>query len=701
MYSTANAMTCHLQLILKNNTAGIAGNSIYGGTLDVCVLQECIVPQRNKLTGILVFKRVFDIPWSNSLSEVTSDIEQVCFCTVDGKQPECSLGKKHVRMYPGQLVQIAVVAVGQLNGTNPAIVLGHVSNSTAARIPKHEESQQVGVDCQELNYTIRALENIQYEINLGISRAEGQLGSTQTVSVSVNTMKCPLGFELGKTLECSCAPLLERNKVYCFLEEQQFNRPGEAWIGLDRTMNEFLALKKCPLEKCRSERSTFTLDSLDSQCKEGFSGLLCGSCAANLSASLGNIACKNCTTAQSAVVILIFAVSGPLLLAAMLYGTLTVSKGTFSGFIFYANVVHVHKSLFFGANHTSVVTVLVAWLNLDLGIELCFYSGMTFYAVAWLQLLFPVYLMLLVFTLSCLNWYTTLGGKIIGNRISEVASTVMLLTYAKLLSFVAKVLTYAKVDTSYGESKVVWLYDGNVPYFTGKHTILFVAALITLVCYLTPFAVLVLLTYPILLWHRTRKLAVKLGLYHLLSNFQKPFKKSLRWWTGLLLLIRVLLVSLYQGNMLGNQSLSLIAIVTQGLCLMGTMWVLGSLYINKRTTAVESFYLSNLVLLAGWSQYVTLQHSQHILSYVLVTSTLLVFFATIIHHITKRIVNLVKKWRDNKSTADGDNTSENQCAELEESTGREAKAKSHTYIRVTGEQQPLSELVARKDNKSE
>ena len=36
------------------------------------------------------------------------------------------------------------------------------------------------------------------------------------------------------------------------------------------------------------------------------------------------------------------------------------------------------------------LTTFIAWLNLDLGIEVCFYDGIDAYAKTWLQFAFPL-----------------------------------------------------------------------------------------------------------------------------------------------------------------------------------------------------------------------------------------------------------------------------------------------------------------------
>ena len=41
--------------------------------------------------------------------------------------------------------------------------------------------------------------------------------------------------------------------------------------------------------------------------------------------------------------------------------------------------------------YTSPLSVFFAWLNLDFGIETCFYNGMDPYSQTWLQFIFPAY----------------------------------------------------------------------------------------------------------------------------------------------------------------------------------------------------------------------------------------------------------------------------------------------------------------------
>ena len=55
---------------------------------------------------------------------------------------------------------------------------------------------------------------------------------------------------------------------------------------------------------------------------------------------------------------------------------LTVATGTLSGVVFYANAVGVNRTIFLPVESTDALSVFIAWLNLDFGIETCFYDGL-------------------------------------------------------------------------------------------------------------------------------------------------------------------------------------------------------------------------------------------------------------------------------------------------------------------------------------
>ncbi len=143
----------------------------------------------------------------------------------------------------------------------------------------------------------------------------------------------------------------------------------------------------CPLDYCVDTPVSITLDDLDIQCNHNHSGMLCGSCNKNYSIAFGTLHCIPCSNDHLAL-ILPFALVGVALVATILLLQLSIAVGSLNGLIFYANVIQANRSIFFPPGDTNILTVFIAWLNLDLGIESCFYDGMTSYAFTWLQFVF-------------------------------------------------------------------------------------------------------------------------------------------------------------------------------------------------------------------------------------------------------------------------------------------------------------------------
>ena len=103
--------------------------------------------------------------------------------------------------------------------------------------------------------------------------------------------------------------------------------------------------------------------------------MLCGRCQDGLSLALGSNNCIQCPQFSYLALIIPFAAAGFGLVALLMVLNLTVSIGTINGLIFYASIVKISEStgIFFPNGSIPVLSQFIAWLNLDLGIETCFY----------------------------------------------------------------------------------------------------------------------------------------------------------------------------------------------------------------------------------------------------------------------------------------------------------------------------------------
>ena len=125
---------------------------------------------------------------------------------------------------------------------------------------------------------------------------------------------------------------------------------------------------------------------------------------------------------------------------------LTVVTGTLSGLVFYANVVGVNRSIFLPVDSADVFSVFIAWLNLDFGIETCFYNGMDAYSKTWLQFVFPVYIWVIVGLMIFLSHFSCRFTKLLGNNPVSILATLILLSYAKIVRTLITVIYIAYLE---------------------------------------------------------------------------------------------------------------------------------------------------------------------------------------------------------------------------------------------------------------
>ena len=133
-----------------------------------------------------------------------------------------------------------------------------------------------------------------------------------------------------------------------------------------------------------------------------------GECKTDLSKVLASSKCKKCTNITTLLIFPMFLVFGWLLVIFLILLNLTVSIGTINGLIFYANIIRAQHTTFFAPDISQFfLSQFIAWLNLDQGIESCFYNGYNTYISTWLEFLFPLYIWLIAAALIVTSHYST------------------------------------------------------------------------------------------------------------------------------------------------------------------------------------------------------------------------------------------------------------------------------------------------------
>ena len=307
------------------------------------------------------------------------------------------------------------------------------------------------------------------------------------------------------------------------------------------------------------------------------------------------------------VVIIVAAIlAGILLVTALLVLNMTVSVGLINVFIFYANIVSAGSAVFFPSSEPSFPSVFVAWLNLEIGIDVCFIDGLDAYIKTWLQLAFPVYIISLVVMVIIISDYSPKFTRLIGRKdpVSTLA-TLILLSYAKLLSVTITALSFATLDYPDGKQEIVWLPDGNVKYFQGKHIPLVFVALLIIIIGL-PYTILLFLWQWIVHAPRWKvfNLTRNTKLNAFIATYHAPHGSKYRYWTGWLLLIRVVLYVTASVTVSANpQTFPLIANVIIGLLTLFKGAVGIRVYKNSHVDIVDTVLYFNLLALFAFSQY--------------------------------------------------------------------------------------------------
>ena len=628
-------------LSFLNNSAVMGGDNIYGASL----ASDCEVTLNGVNTSNQMRDHIFQFH-STSLSPVTSIPKRVCLC--ENNVPQCDNIDYifwNTSATSGEKFRVSLVLVGDDFGTVTGVVYASNFDDLIAdrSLGLRQKQQQIVSNkaCSDIEYSIHSKHQTvtlylsvdsvtassQRAIRSSLSFSKEELALARDyysehgiiefillnapVSITINILPCPLGFELSATdLVCYCEHFLLQYVQSCSIADTRgmLHRNGMIWLSaasLDRNSSgTILAHTLCPSSYCRSKHISISLDQPDEQCDFNHSGILCGGCPPGFSLAIGSSRCIHCSDDRYLSLLLAFIAAGIVLLFVIKILDLTVACGTINGLIFYANILWINQNIFFpsgsdcdGYNIMQVyqfVKVFVAWLNLDLGIETCFFTGLDAYWKTLLQFVFPFYLWTLAALIVVACHYSSLITKLFGNNAVAVLATIIMLSYVKLLRTIVTILSFANLQ-QYNPLGVrtVWLEDGNIPYFGFRHSIIFIAAILVLFVLWLPFTALLLLI-PCLKRSSNSKITALISKFKpLFDSFFGPLKDNHSYWIGLTMSVRVVLAiaaAVIQGT---NPTINIdLAIVITLLLIMP----LNSTYQKRYNCVFELLFMVNVAI---------------------------------------------------------------------------------------------------------
>ena len=209
----------------------------------------------------------------------------------------------------------------------------------------------------------------------------------------------------------------------------------------------------------------------------------------------------------------------------------------------------------------------------------------------------------------------------------------------------------------------MWLPDATISYLNGKHAFLFFTALVILLGGVTYTALLVFWQWLMHYHHKTMFKWVRYHRLHLfIEPYHAPYTFKHRYWTGLLLLVRIVLYIASALNVSGVPGVNLLVtgVVVFSLFLLKVA-LYGPVYRKIPLEFLEITCHVNIVVLSFASFY-TLQtkKDQTVVAYISGTVILALFLVILIYHIFTETCSKTNHWnklRQRRVNVNGDGVS--------------------------------------------
>ena len=260
------------------------------------------------------------------------------------------------------------------------------------------------------------------------------------------------------------------------------------------------------------------------------------------------------------------------------------------------------------------------------------------YIKTCLQLAFPVYVILLVVSVIIISSYSTKLSNLIErkNLVPTLATLIPRLSYAKHLENLICFKSLSVGIPNNYFSEMVWFSDATVKYLSGKHFPLFIVVVLILLVGLvyTTFLflwqwLLYLPRWRIFNWSRNPKTQTFTETYH------TPHTPKHRYWTGLLLIVRIILYLVAAVNVSNNPTIALTAIIFMVCCIFTLSKLLGSrLYRKWPLDILETFFFLNILAFTTFTWYFldNPESNQEAAAYTSVIISFIVLLLIILYH---------------------------------------------------------------------
>jgi len=603
-------LTCDMSLQFINNTAEVAGNSIYGGSIERChtyhIFASGDLSHKGFNFSLDIVKAIFHFDThSTALGyHVSSDAYKVQFC-----HSNISTTSLNMHVIPGKMFSVLVKTVGQLNGSSPGLITVNINDTRDGAAAMPVGYFEPTTKCSNFTLIVsHTRPGKQYSVRLKVEQNKPEFiySSSMYAYINVHVDNCSWGFHYNNsTGQCECISLGKYQNIQCFLDDMTLMKKSSEfiWIGCDSKtkscIGKDLLYGICGQVSYCIDELNVSVNATYNQCTEGRAGIACGTCRTHYSAQLGSSRCKVCTNQNLSI--LIFLIVAPFLLLILISALdITVSNGSIYGFLFYASFVLPLYELLLRhqkihhREYISVMFSVISWFNLNIGIETCFFNGMTAYHKIWLEFGFLVYIWALEILIIRLCRRYVYFTRLCGKNIGKVLSTVLYMTLIKCAKLTFQCFVFIEIhNTSDNSRNLVWSPHTSMKYFSGYHIPLFLFATVMVAIVLVFVSSLLFIQFL----RRQSFLAVVRRLLPFFETFSGPCNDTHAFWPGMIILVQggfhLLLVSFVYKDEYVVLAISLASFFIIILSFLGPHGV----YRKWPLNLLELAYMLNLFLL--------------------------------------------------------------------------------------------------------
>ena len=445
---------------------------------------------------------------------------------------------------------------------------------------------------------------------------------------------------------------------------------------------------------------------ISSDCKPGFS------------LSLGSPRCIKCTLnwqKNVTIIVIVSIVAGIAIVIVILALNMTVAVGTLNGILFYASIVAANAdTYFFPFLSPNFASVFISWLNLEIGFDICIYEGMNAIIKALIQLVFPFYIICLVVIVivasECSSKFAKIIGK--GNPVAVLA-TMILLSYTRFLNAIFGSVYLAYYRPAYGSRNVdLSILDRGVADLKQESESFKIYSSFLIVICILMLVIVILFTALVTFWQWLVRYQDKVickwvkhqKLRHFFEPYHAPYTAKHRYWTGLLLLVRMVLSLIssisfsFDDPQIPVELMSTTVVIGCLLLLKGV--ITNRIYKNWPLDILETAIYFNLLAFSALTWYnVSSQASENQIA-VAYTSVMIIFIlllGVIIFHVLRytrlykcSFVEKAFKWmssnllekRKQPAAAPNDNPEELDGYQLERPDDQELPAVTYSVIEI-------------------